>query len=95
MTEKLDCYYCLTEDVKPAEKTRDGYWICPECSIDSVDIFENFQALYAKHCRSFHFGTQFRIEEELIIELATVPVSCGHTFCKLWDKLVRKVRNKE
>ena len=83
------CYYCLSVDIEPNEKTGSGYDICPKCYIDSVTPFINWNNLYALHCTHFHFGVKMTVDQNQNQE--DVLIVCGHEYCKKWDEIVKEI----
>lgn len=77
----LSCYYCLMIGIKPTEKTKDGYWICPNCKIDAVIESDNPEEIYAHHSESFHHGMVRSGKMRLI--------PCNHNSCKDWNNFLQ------
>ena len=84
METKKGCYYCLAEAVEPVEQTGDGCALCPNCGIDSVMDYEDYEVLLAKHVQSFHFGSRGDCPE-------TICLPCGHQKCVGWNKYLNSV----
>ena len=84
------CYYCLSIDIDPKEQTADGYDICPDCGIDSVTTYTSEDKLYELHSASFHSGYRLVLDKagEKVIDQIPVSIPCGHSKCKLYDKLI-------
>jgi len=84
------CYYCLSVDIEPEERTGDGRDICPNCAVDSVVDYESEEKLYELHSTNFHMVYRLIHDDsgKRIIDQIPVSIPCGHPKCKLYDKLL-------